>query len=268
MDSIKSSYALKVILGVIIVIITITVLYYIKMRSSAPTAEEPVNVATTTASAPIAPPAANTKKPTATKIASTSAIAPDVRVAPRYASTVSADQRASIESKLATDRAAIVASADDYQAWVRIGGDYKNAGDYVMAAKVWSYVSDKWPLDQISYNNLGDLYLNYIKDYAKAETYYLHSVGVNPSDVGGYHTLYDIYTIYIPDASKAENILKQGIANNQKAYDLQLLLARFYKNAGRTAEMKVQYDAAIASARAEGQDAMANQIQQEAITVK
>lgn len=154
---------------------------------------------------------------------------------------------------------------DAVQASLWIGSSYKQAGNYAGAERAWLKTTLKWPNDPTAYNNLGDLYLAYLKDYPKAEASYRSVIRLDPHDVNAYRTLLGLYTAtpYHPSPTAAEDILKQGIATNPKAIDLQVLLARYYRDSGRIAEAKVEYDTAIANARAQGQIDIAAQIQQE-----
>lgn len=194
--------------------------------------------------------------------------APNISMSPNFAASVSSDVRTAINTRLTKDRDAIQEFPTDFNTWIDVGVQYKNGGDYVMAVKVWDYASKKWPSNVISFNNLGDLYMNYTHEYAKAEKNYLADINIKPEDINGYSTLFELYTAtsYHPSATSAEDILKKGIAANPNAFDLRVTLARYYKAAGRTADAKVQYDAAIAGAKAAGKNDVAAQIQQEAIS--
>ena len=68
-----------------------------------------------------------------------------------------------------------------------------------------------------------------------------------------YRDLFNVYAnFYKQNAGNAESTLKAGIAANPKAIDLSILLAQYYRDHGRTAEAKAQYDLAIAAAKAAG----------------
>ncbi len=157
-------------------------------------------------------------------------------------------------------------TGDDMNRLIQKGTDYKKAGDYANAAKTWESVSSMWPQNIISFNNLGDLYMNYLKDYPKAEKNYLQHITNRSDDPNAYRTLFELYTTtsYKPSSTAAEDILKKGIANNTQAYDLNILLARYYKAAGRTAEAKAQYDLAIGIVTRQGNASLAAQIDEEA----
>lgn len=86
------------------------------------------------------------------------------------------EQKAAIEAKAVSLRAQLAKNASDYDAWLALGAVFKTAGDYAGAAKIWGYVSLAWPTDAVAPGNLGDLYMNFIKDYPKADASYLGAI--------------------------------------------------------------------------------------------
>ncbi|HEY4517151.1 MAG TPA: hypothetical protein VJG64_04370 [Candidatus Paceibacterota bacterium] len=196
--------------------------------------------------------------------ASTPPPAPNHKLPLTFNSSVSVDQRAVLNARLALVQAALTSNAYDMSSWIELGGLHETAGDYDSARIVWEYVSKQWPGNSISFNNLGDLYMNYIHDYQAAESNYLKQIQNSSSDVNAYRALFTLYTqLYKQGTSAAEDILKRGIAVNPKAYDLQVLLARLYRDSGRMADAKVAYEAAIANAKAQGLVDLAAQIEAE-----
>jgi tetratricopeptide (TPR) repeat protein len=155
---------------------------------------------------------------------------------------------------------------EDFGEWIGLGGIRKSAGDYQGAIAVWHYVTILYPNDSTAFINLADLYANYLKDYSKANTNYQAAIKINPALPDVYRNLFALYTTtsYKPSATAAEDILKSGIAANAKAVDLQVLLARYYKSAGRASDASAEYAAAVSNAQSQGNQALATQIQQEA----
>lgn len=135
-------------------------------------------------------------------------------------------------------------------------GDAKyRAGDYAGARAEWEYVSRTWPANMYSFISLAQLYEKQLKDYGKAELNYLAAIKNAPSQYssGLYRDLFFLYAnLYKQDSGNAESTLKAGIAANPRAVDLSVLLAQYYRDRGRTAEAKAQYDLAIAAARSVG----------------
>ncbi len=191
-------------------------------------------------------------------------VAPNYKAPIVFAASVSAAARTQMQARAAMAEAQITKNPKDIAQWLALGSIYEQAGDYAGAEKTWIYVTEEWPGDYVAFNNLGDLYMNYLKNYPKAEAAYLADIGVAPNDTNAYRALFSLYTLsYKKGTPAAENILKQGIAANPKAADLDVLLARYYKSLGRTADAKAAYDAGVASAQSQGNIALATQIQQE-----
>jgi tetratricopeptide (TPR) repeat protein len=172
---------------------------------------------------------------------------------------------AQLKARNATLVAQIAANETDAAAWINLGALRKINNDYRGAEAAWIYVTKLYPSNSTAYANLGDLYMNFLHDYTRAETNYLLATKYAPTDASLYQTLFTLYTStsYKPSATAAEDILKKGIAANPRAIDLEVVLARYYKSLGRIADAKVQYDAAIANAKSQGQTALAAQIHEE-----
>jgi tetratricopeptide (TPR) repeat protein len=170
-----------------------------------------------------------------------------------------------IQTRDATIVARLQKSSTDFAAWVDLGTLRKIAGDYPGAIAAWNYVVALYPSNATAYYNLGDLYQNSLKDYAKAEVNYLLAIKYAPSDPGSYENLFTIYTTtsYKAGTTAAADILKKGIVANPKSVDLQVMLARYYKSQGNSTAAKAEYDAAIQNAQSQGQASLAAEIQKE-----
>lgn len=191
--------------------------------------------------------------------------APDYNASVLFSASVSAATRDQINAKLSATRREISNNPHDINQWIALGGLYELASDYSNAEKIWLYVSLKWPSEPTAFGNLGDLYMNYLKNYPKAEANYLADIHLRPIDLNAYHALFSLYTTkYKQGTAAAENILKQGISANPKAVDLQVLLARYYNTKGLSAEAQATYQAAITNAKSQGNADLAAQIQAEA----
>lgn len=178
--------------------------------------------------------------------------APDYRAPLVFSSSLNltAEQKSAIEAQATASRATLAKDPSNYTAWLSLGRSFKAAGDYAQAAKIWNYLSLNWPTDAISLENLGDLYMNFIRDYPKADASYLGAIQRDVHQINAYRNLFSLYTnLYTTRASSGEDILKKGIQNNPDALDLYVLLARYYRDSGRTAEARAEYEIVIALAR-------------------
>ena len=104
----------------------------------------------------------------------------------------------------------------------------KIGGDYEGARQAWEYVTKagQEEIRGIAHGNLGDLYMNFLKDYPKAEANYLEAIKINPAFIDYYRTLATLYThLYKTGTSAAADIIKQGLKANPGNPDLLKLQA-------------------------------------------
>lgn len=173
----------------------------------------------------------------------------------------------SIQTQYAKVVAKLGADNKDFTSLLLLGMLRKQIGDYSGAAQVWTYLTKVYPASAVAYDNLGDLYANFMKEYAKAEQNWLASIQIKSGDPTPYRNLFALYTTtsFKPSASAPADILKKGIIANPTATDLQVLLARYYKTQGDAADASATYAAAIANAQSQGNSALAAQLQAEAV---
>ena len=139
-------------------------------------------------------------------------------------------------------------------------------GDYTTARARWETASTLYPQNYFSFASLAQLYEKSLVDYAKAEANYKKALTNTPPgySAGIYQSLYEFYLYTLKkDALTLENTLKEAIQKNPKAVEFRVLIARRYKDAGRTEEAKAQFDAAIQVATTAGNTSLANQLQVE-----
>jgi tetratricopeptide (TPR) repeat protein len=189
---------------------------------------------------------------------------PDFRAPLKFSPDTQADVKAALQNAANTLIGRIADNGFDLEAWINLGTVRKMAGDYRGAETAWKFVTQAAPKNSIAYNNLGDLYANFLKDYPKAEQAYLTAIKYNPAEAGAYRDLSVLYAhLYKKGTTAAEDILKKGVAAAPDSVDLHVLLARYYREAGRASDAKVQYDAAIAAALKAGQSGVAEQLRTE-----
>lgn len=141
--------------------------------------------------------------------------APAYKTGLKFDAGVSPEVRAALEANLKALQAAIDKDRFDFSAWVRLGGIRKTAGDYQGAAEIWTYTSKQWPGSSVSFNNLGDLYMNFLKDYAKAEAAYKQVVKLDPQNVDAYANLYYLYRdLYKKGTGADKAIVEAGLKAN------------------------------------------------------
>ena len=136
--------------------------------------------------------------------------------------------------------------------------------DYEGASQAWGFAALLIPKNPTPFANLGYLYTVYLPDYPKAEANYRIAIANNPHDTNTINNFFELYKYhYKQGTSAAADVLKAGIAANPGALDLQVTLARYYRDNKQSAEAKTGYDTAIATAQTQGQTTLATQLQAE-----
>ena len=121
-----------------------------------------------------------------------------------------------LEKKFDDLQVIFASDTTNFSAWIESGILRKAAGDYMGAAEDWGYVAKLYPKSTIPFDNLGDLYLNFLKDYPKAEANFKTSIAFNPNNIHAYQQLFALYTLYgyKTDTSAATNLVSEGLKKN------------------------------------------------------
>jgi tetratricopeptide (TPR) repeat protein len=147
----------------------------------------------------------------------------------------------------------IEVSADEVNDLIRSGTKKQNSGDYKGAEADWLAAKEKSPANLVPYNNLGNLYHYYLKDFPKAEQNLLKVIELDPSYISGYRNLLDLYRYsYQQNTTKAVDILQKGLKENPKNIDLYVLLANYYQEKGDMKNARLNYNLALEEARIKG----------------
>ena len=180
------------------------------------------------------------------------------RALPTSMNGLSAEAHAAILkslSKVATNLAKNPGSVED---WMLLGTYRQLLGDYEGAKEAWVYVGSKGNIAQ-AYENLGNLYANYLRVPTQVEVNYKKAIALDALSPQYYRTLAEWYTSVSRNAD-AEKTLRAGIVAVPKALDLQVVLARLLVSIGRISDARPVYLQAIQSATVSGQTELAAQI--------
>jgi len=114
----------------------------------------------------------------------TNAPKPPAVVALSVSADIPADVKAALETQYASYAAKIKTAPTRVDLWLQLGVVYKIAGQYSATASAWTYVaqSGSSPSNYVAYGDLGDLYLNFTHEYAKAEASYKAALALNPGN--------------------------------------------------------------------------------------
>lgn len=93
---------------------------------------------------------------------------------PQYSASTSADVKATLAGQYDLLASQLRAAPTRVDLWLQLGVLYKIAGDYAGAEAAWTYVAHFGPasINFVAYGDLGDLYLNFLHNYAAAEASY------------------------------------------------------------------------------------------------
>jgi len=155
-----------------------------------------------------------------------------------------------------------------YASWVELGQLRLIVKDYEGAREAWNFAAVLGPHTVTPFHNLGDLHMNYLKDYPTAEENFKKAMANDIKNPMHYRSLFDLYLLWKPNSSEPVSILKTGIEKFPDALDLHVLLARHYRDTGKIPEARAAYDAAIFVATKAGNAEASAQLKAERGAVK
>ncbi len=104
--------------------------------------------------------------------------------------------------------------------WLQLALYRKNANDFSGAEEIWLYCVARWPTDPVAYNNLADLYQNYLHEYPKAVAYWDKLMAVQPENISAYVNLAALYNSNLHDPTNAKATIGKGLKANPNNPDL------------------------------------------------
>lgn len=154
--------------------------------------------------------------------------------------------------KFTTEFNALVADLqidpDNFSAWMNLGQLKKNVGDYRGAEAIWLHVNEIRPGNSVSFNNLGDLYANFLNEYDKAETQFLIAIENSTGEdigVAYYRSLHDLYLNQLQDEVKLEQLLVRAIEMIPDSAEFHVLLGQHFERIGDNAKALDSYTTAL-----------------------
>ncbi len=156
-------------------------------------------------------------------------------------------------------------SSIDLKAMVDRATAQRKAGNYDAAIASLNQAIAVYPNHTLAYINLADIYTNYKRDYPKAELNLKKVIALDATALDAYRHLLEIYTTtsYQPTNTAAADITAKALVALPNAFELQVMLARYYRDTGRIADARAEYQLAIDNAKRLNNTTMAAQIQAE-----
>jgi tetratricopeptide (TPR) repeat protein len=115
-----------------------------------------------------------------------------------FSAGTSADLKVALQTQYNTYVAQLKVTPTRIDSWLQLGVLYKIGGDYPGTIGAWTYVSEAGssPNNYVAYGDLGDLYLNFTHEYAKAEASFKAALALQPTNAD--------YTAGLKAAQKAQ----------------------------------------------------------------
>lgn len=148
-----------------------------------------------------------------------------------FPSTISPEVKKIVLANLEKAITAIKKDPKNIVNWIDLGIQRKTLGDYEGARDAWEYAKAIEPGNLVPWNNLGDLYHFYLKNYAKSEENWKKTIAMKPDYMQGYRGLYELYMYSMKEKiGEIPVMLKKGIEKNPDANDLKVMLADYEKS--------------------------------------
>lgn len=152
----------------------------------------------------------------------------------------------------------------NFYSWNSLAIYYKTLDDFEGAREIWEYLLKVSPENPIFLANLGELYKSYIKDYPKAEGFFLAALKSDPTGINVYEHLRELYKfLYKTDTSAGIDILKAGIKANKGNVGLLVMLANDYKDKNDLKNARYYFSEAIKTLRKAGDIVRAQELEKE-----
>lgn len=159
-----------------------------------------------------------------------------------FADTVSPEEQARLGTEMERIAHSLREDPTLYASWLDLGSYRKLAGDFTGAEEIWLYMAAHWPEDRAAYENLGDLYHLYIRDYPRAERYYRAAIERDDTYPELYVKFHELYALsWAEKKDLADEILLEGIEKLPGHVGLLFTLAEYYAGAGESAKAREYY---------------------------
>ncbi|MEK7538560.1 MAG: hypothetical protein AAB552_01835 [Patescibacteria group bacterium] len=191
-------------------------------------------------------------------------------IRPDFKNTLSSKAKIMVMKEIERLTTAIKAEPKNVGNWIYLGGQRKALGDLEGARDAWEYAKALNPGNIVPWNNLGDLYHFYLKNFVKSEENWKKTIALKSDYMQGYIGLSELYKYSLKEKlAEIEAILKKGIVQNPDFVDLQIMLARYYaQDVKQIADAKAAYERAIATAEKAGNKELVEKLKAELSEVK
>ncbi len=131
-------------------------------------------------------------------------------------SNLSDAQKQTIEDKIKELIADLRKNPGHYEAWLDLGLNRKDAGDYEGARDAWERAVLVDPSRSVAYGNLGVVYGFYLGNQPLAEKNFNEAINIDPQFLYLYGQFSDFYKNIVKDIAKAKEVLRRAQDANPK----------------------------------------------------
>ncbi len=150
-----------------------------------------------------------------------------------FAASVTTEEQARLRFEIERIAATLKDDLSLYDSWLDLASYRKLAGDLAGAEEIWLYMAANWPGDRAAYENLGDLYHLYIRDYPRAERYYRRAIERDDTYSELYMKFHELYALSLSEKKDlADDILLEGLQKLPGHVGLLFTLAEYYSGEG------------------------------------
>ncbi len=185
---------------------------------------------------------------------------PDIERPVQFSPTVPPEIRVTIEQRAEEARVILRADKTDAGAWLNLALWYHAANDYDGARAVWEFMTRVAPNDTTAFDNLGKLYHFALRDFSKAEQYFLESKKINPESTVPYVELFQLYTLSLKNEQKAFATMAEAEAHFPGDAGFAFTLGAYFRDTNRPAGAREAFLRALDTARAAGNIELVSQI--------
>lgn len=165
----------------------------------------------------------------------------ELKIDPNVAAEVSPEQQKKFTDLFNETVGKIKEHPDSFLAWMNIGIIKNLFGDYKGAEEAWLYATLISPDQNRSLMNLADLYMNKVKDVAKAEWAYRKSIENDPTFIAAYRDLAMLYRSIPEKKNQAIPLLLEGFEKNQREGTELLAIAAMWSEQDGNKAKAIEY---------------------------
>jgi tetratricopeptide (TPR) repeat protein len=178
---------------------------------------------------------------------------PPLDYVPMIEASFPEDARAILISKVTDAQERLAKYPYDGNTWMELALHYHTVNDYRAAEAVWAFITSMEPVNVTALGNLGRLYHFELKEYEKAEKYFLMALEANPERKEAYFDLLDLYRYsYKKDTTAAVDIMRKGEERFPDDTNFLASLGTYFRDSGRPNQARAEFQKALDLARTTG----------------